>query len=131
MNPEQAFERASAVFVGRVLSIEMRHTPRTRAGSTTPYHEVKLKVEESWKLVDRREITLTTQNISPTSCGSFNVGEKYLVYADRLNDTFSYRGCPELTDWLTRGKIYKCLAKAGYGFDPVNFVLTAFLYMAL
>ena len=92
MNPEQAFERASAVFVGRVLSIETRHTPRTRAGSTTPYHEVKLKVEESWKLVDRREITLTTQNISPTSCGSFDVGEKYLVYADRLNDTFFVSG---------------------------------------
>lgn len=92
MTPEQAFERASAVFVGRVLSIETRHTPRTRAGSTTPYHEVKLEVEESWKLVDRREITLTTQNMNPTRCGSFNVGEKYLVYADRLNDTFFVSG---------------------------------------
>ncbi|HEU4478797.1 MAG TPA: hypothetical protein VFR80_09790, partial [Pyrinomonadaceae bacterium] len=74
--------------VGRVLSIETRHTPRTRAGSTTPYHEVKLKVEESWKLVDRREITLTTQHMSPTRCGSFTVGEKYLVYADRLKRYF-------------------------------------------
>ncbi len=88
MTPEQAFERATAVFVGRVLSIQTLNTPRTRAGSTTVYHEVKLEVEKSWKLVDRREITLTTRQIYPNTCGHFSVGEKYLVYADRLNDTF-------------------------------------------
>ena len=88
MTPEQALERASAVFVGHVLSIQTRNTPRTRAGSTTVYYEVKLEVEKSWKLVDRREITLTTQTIYPNTCGSLSVGERYLVYADRLNDTF-------------------------------------------
>ena len=92
MTPEQALERASAVFVGHVLSIQTRNTPRTIVGSTTVYHEVKLEVEKSWKLVDRREITLTIQNIDPNFCGSFSVGERYLVYADRLNDTFFISG---------------------------------------
>lgn len=88
MTPEEAFERATAVFIGRVVSIERLYTPRTRAGSTTPYHEIKLEVEKSWKLVDRRQITLTTPHIYQNTCGSFDVGEEYLVYADRLNDTF-------------------------------------------
>jgi hypothetical protein len=92
MTPEQAFERATAVFVGRVISIQTLTTPRTRAGSTTVYHEVKLEVEKSWKLVDRREITLTTQTIDSNTCGSFSVGETYLIYADRLNDTFFVSG---------------------------------------
>ncbi len=92
MTPEQAFERATAVFMGSVLSIQTLNTPRTRAGSTTVYHEVKLEVEESWKLVDRREITLTTQEIYSNRCGSFSLGEKYVVYADRLNDTFFVSG---------------------------------------
>lgn len=92
MTPEQALERASAVFVGHVLSIQTRNTPRTRAGSTTVYHEVRLEVEKSWKLVDRREITLTTVNTNPNTCGGFSVGERYLVYADRLNDILFVSG---------------------------------------
>jgi hypothetical protein len=71
MTPERAFERATAVFVGRVLSIQTLNTPRTRAGSTTVYHEVKLEVEKSWKLVDRRE---TSKVLAPLVVKEIVVG---------------------------------------------------------
>ena len=54
----------------------------------TPYHQVELQVEKSWKLIDRQTITLETENRVTGTCGSFSPGESYLIYADRLNDTF-------------------------------------------
>ena len=89
MTPDEAYERATAVFSGRVSTVTRLRGPRGRMGAEgSPYDEVKLEVEQSWKLIDRREITIVTQNIHPGNCGSFSTGETYLVYADRLNDVF-------------------------------------------
>ena len=87
MSPDDAYERAAAVFVGKVLAVETLHAPATKLGGKTPYHEVRLEVERSWKLVDRKDITIITRSIYENTCGSFKEGETYLVYADRLNDT--------------------------------------------
>ncbi|HKP45224.1 MAG TPA: hypothetical protein VJT50_01375 [Pyrinomonadaceae bacterium] len=87
MTPEDAYQRATAVFVGRVVTVTTRYTPRTRRSGHRPYHEVQLAVETSWKLVDRQEVTISTTNTLQGTCGSFIAGETYLVYADALNDT--------------------------------------------
>lgn len=89
MTPDEAYERATAVFAGRVSTITRLYGPRGRLGAEgVPYDEVKFEVEQSWKLIDRREITIVSQNIYPGTCGNFSTGETYLVYADRLNDVF-------------------------------------------
>ena len=87
MTPSEAYERATAVFVGKVLSVTTRYHPATKLGSPEPYHEVKFQTEKAWKLVDREEVTIETENTIQNTCGSFTEGETYLVYADRLNDT--------------------------------------------
>jgi hypothetical protein len=87
MTPAEAYQKATAVFAGRVLDVQVRET-RLKSGTVIPHHEVRLKVEKSWKLVDREEIVVITRAVYPNTCGSFNVGESYLVYADRMGDTF-------------------------------------------
>lgn len=121
MTPAEAFERATAVFAGRVVSIERLYTPRTRAGSSTPYHEVKLEVEKSWKLVDRRQITLTIPNIYRNTCGSFDVGEEYLVYADRLNDTFFVSPSSRTNRLVDAAEDLKVLGEARIRLRPGEF----------
>lgn len=121
LTPAEAFERATAVFTGRVVSIERLYTPRTRAGSTTPYHEVKLEVEKSWKLVDRRQITLTIPNIYRNTCGSFDVGEEYLVYADRLNDTFFVSPLSRTNRLVDAAEDLKVLGEARIRLRPGEF----------
>jgi hypothetical protein len=74
------------VFVGKVLSVTTLYHPGSKLSGPTPYHEVKFQTEKSWKLVDREEVTIVTENTIPNTCGSFTSGETYLVYADRLND---------------------------------------------
>ena len=88
MTPQEAYERATAVFVGKVLAVSTLYNPATRLGGRTPYHEVKVAVEKSWKLIDRQEVTIVTQNTIPNTCGNFSQGESYLIYADYLNDVF-------------------------------------------
>ena len=86
MTPHEAYERATAVFVGKVLSVTTLYRPSSKLSGPTPYHEVKFQTEKSWKLVDCEEVTIETESIVPNTCGSFTFGETYLVYADRLND---------------------------------------------
>jgi len=88
LTPQEAYARATAVFVGKVLSVTTLYHPGTKLAGPKPYHQVELEVEESWKLVDRQDITLVTENTVPNTCGSFSPGETYLIYADRLNDIF-------------------------------------------
>src|SRR6202022_1097936 len=53
MTPQEAYERAAAVFVGKVLAVTTLYNPPTKLSGKTPYHEVRLEVEKSWKLIDR------------------------------------------------------------------------------
>src|SRR5262252_4454956 len=87
IGPHEAYERATAVFVGKVISVTRRFHPATRMSPPAAYDEVKFQTEKSWKLVDRNEVTVETENAIQNTCGSFTEGETYLVYADRLNDT--------------------------------------------
>ena len=87
MNPSEAYQRATAVFVGKVIDVKHLET-RLKSGTTIPYLEAKLSVEKSWKLIDREEVVISTRSVYENTCGSFKVGESYLVYADRMNDTF-------------------------------------------
>lgn len=132
MTPKEAFERATAVFMGRVVSIERLYTPRTSTGSTSPYHEIKLEVEKSWKLVDRRQITLTTPHIYQNTCGSFDVGEEYLVYADRLNDTFFVSQLSRTNRLADAAEDLKVLGEARIRLRPGEFrTHRVFLYGAI
>ena len=88
MTPQEAYERATAVFVGKVLTVTTLYNPPTKLSGRKPYHEVKLEVEKSWKLIDRQEVTIVTENVYQNTCGSFRQGDTYLIYADRLNDIF-------------------------------------------
>jgi len=85
--PAEAYQRATAVFAGRVTDVKQLET-RLKSGTTVPYLEAKLRVEKSWKLIDREEIVVSTRAVDEGTCGNFKAGESYLVYADRLNDTF-------------------------------------------
>ena len=87
MTPAEAYQKATAVFSGRVLDVQARET-RLKSGTVIPHHEVRLKVDKSWKLVDREEIVVTTLAVYPSTCGYFKLGESYVVYADRMGDTF-------------------------------------------
>ena len=88
ITPQEAYQRATAVFVGKVLAVSTLYNPGTKLSGPTPYHEVKLAVDKSWKLIDRQEVTIVTENTIPNTCGSFSQGESYLIYADYLNDIF-------------------------------------------
>jgi len=52
MTPAEAYQRATAVFADRVVDVKQLET-RLKSGTTIPYHEVTVKVEKSWKLIDR------------------------------------------------------------------------------
>lgn len=98
MTPTEAYQRAAAVFAGRAVGVKQLET-RLKSGTTIPYHEVTMKVEKSWKLIDREEIVINTSSVYENTCGNFKVGESYLVYADRMGDTF-YVASTSRTDKL-------------------------------
>jgi hypothetical protein len=54
MTPAEASQKATTVFTGKAVDIQQRET-RLKSGTVIPHHEVRLKVEKSWKLVDREE----------------------------------------------------------------------------
>jgi hypothetical protein len=64
LTPQEGYARATAVFLGKVLSVTTLYNPATKLSGPTPYHEVKLQVENSWKLIDRQEVTIITENIT-------------------------------------------------------------------
>lgn len=73
--PAVALERASAVFVGEV---------RATTKASDLKRQVTFHVERAFKGVEGAEVTLTTPT-SSAACGrSFEVGQRYLVYAERI-----------------------------------------------
>lgn len=79
---QKAFTSSSAVFSGDV--VEVSESPEDKNSLL-----VKFKVALSWKGESKREITIITAKES-SMCGYlFEVGKKYLVYANGLkNDLF-------------------------------------------
>jgi hypothetical protein len=82
MSPQEAYRRAAAVFSGTVEEVKTLYGPRN-----DPYLQVRIKVESSWKLIDRQEVTIRTNSLYKGACDYFEPGLKYLVYADQLHDT--------------------------------------------
>jgi len=79
---QKAFADSVAIFSGKVVEVKDSPTDENR-------FIVKLKVAQSWKGAAKREIFITTAKES-SMCGYFfQIGEKYLVYANGLkNDLF-------------------------------------------
>ena len=121
ITPEAAYERATAVFVGKVLSVTTLYNPATKLSGKTPYHEVKLEVEKSWKLIDRREVTIVTENIYQNTCGSFSKGETYLVYADRMNDNLFISSLSRTNRIADADEDLKVLGEARLPLQPGEF----------
>ena len=112
MAPQEPYERATAVFVGKVLAVTTLYNPPTKLSGPTPYHEVKLAVEKSWKLIDRQEITIVTENTIQNTCGSFSQGESYLIYADYLDDIFYVSSSSRTNRLAVAGEDLKVLGEA-------------------
>src|SRR5215204_4487534 len=79
---QKAFTNSIAIFSGKV--VEVKESPADESKFI-----VKLEVAQSWKGESKREIFITTAKES-SMCGYFfQIGEKYLVYANGLkNDLF-------------------------------------------
>lgn len=78
-DPAGAFTAAAAVFAGKVIEITEGESSMPESG--VKELAVRFRVEKSWKLIRKDEITVFTVNTS-NLCGiPFRVGERYLVYA--------------------------------------------------
>lgn len=82
--PAVAMERASAVFVGTVRST-------TKKGELR--RAFTLDVERAFKGVDGSEVTIVTPGTSAACGRSFEVGKRYLVYADDVEGHLSDNLC--------------------------------------
>jgi hypothetical protein len=76
--PAQEFQSVDAVFSGKV--VEMTEI-NTENGLNEGYL-VKFSVEKSWKLVDQSDVIIFTPGVGIRGF-PFDVGETYLVYANR------------------------------------------------
>jgi len=77
--PAKAFVEADAVFIGKVVSFEMT------GGDMLSARLAKFSVTKIWK-GERRAVDEILTAISSASCGyDFQVGETYVVYADKFN----------------------------------------------
>ena len=105
-----AFERADAVFEGRVLDVQAGADP------STPTH-VTLEVVQQWKGVDRERVELETP-ASSASCGvAFEVGTSWLVYAERVDGAL-HAGLCSRTKRIEEAQ--EDLAELGAGVVPVD-----------
>lgn len=79
------FQKATAVFTGRVLSVQRKEN----AENVT----VKLTIQKYWKGKVSNEIKIVTASNS-AACGfNFEVGKDYLVYATETNGKLSTNNC--------------------------------------
>lgn len=97
---KEAFNGAAAVFAGEAVEVT-----KVEDGFL-----VKFKVEKSWKGKFSREIKITT-NADSAMCGyNFEVGKKYLVYADGSTDKLAVYLCSRTT-LFSGNKDFKYLDK--------------------
>lgn len=89
LSPTRAFDRATAVFSGIVVSLE---GPTNIISSADPV-TATFQIDKVWKGPQQSEITITTA-ISSVSCGyEFQIGEWYLVYANGLKSDLQVDLC--------------------------------------
>jgi hypothetical protein len=80
---KDAYTKSSSVFVGQV--VEVIKKPETNL--------IKFRVEKSWSNKFQKEITISTPGNSAMCGYEFQVGKKYLVYANGENDKLSTYLC--------------------------------------
>lgn len=66
---EGALKKSDAVFVGKVVEV----------GDASSLKEARLRVEQSWKGVETREVTVAASRTAESP--RYKVGERYLVFA--------------------------------------------------
>jgi hypothetical protein len=94
----EAYEKASAVFIGKVVKIELLKS-EARGPTETRFYRVTFNVEYSWKGAGFREfglpeLVVISEQVIKTAgpfydcfpSPSFSEGNKYLVYADEAED---------------------------------------------
>ncbi len=80
---KNAYTKSSSVFVGEV--VEVIKKPNV--------YSIKFKVEKTWNKKLQREITISTAKDS-AACGyKFEVGKKYLVYANGESNNLATNIC--------------------------------------
>jgi flavin-dependent dehydrogenase len=89
---EEAYKTSTAVFVGEVIAIDKE--------PDTYFVKIKFKVKKIWSDKSHNEVTVTTGQ-GGGDCGyNFEIGEKYVVYADGNKDNLKTNIC-------TRTSLYK------------------------
>lgn len=100
---QQAFKDSTAIFAGEVLEI-------SKSSADENSLLVKIKVEKSWKGELTREVAITTPK-DGAMCGyTFEIGGKYLVYANGLKDSLLVTNCSRTTNMSNKRDV-KYLAK--------------------
>lgn len=86
---KDAYANSTAIFSGEVTDI-------TAKDEWTVI--VKIKVAKSWKGKVAKNITISTSKESSLCGYSFEVGKKYLVYANGTNQALSTTNCSRTTE---------------------------------
>lgn len=81
---QKAFEGSTSVFSGEVISIEPKGEYEV---------SVKIKTSKVWKGERSKEFTVNTANQSAMCGYYFEVGKKYLVYANRSGEVLMTTSC--------------------------------------
>lgn len=83
--PCEAFNHATAVFVGTMVSGTENVSEQTKDGKVYSVEagQVRFSVEESFKGITATAVTISVYSMKGTSCGPYGLirGERYLVYA--------------------------------------------------
>ncbi len=95
---QNAFNGSTAIFSGEVFEISESSADKSSL-------LVKFKVAKSWKGELKNEIIITT-NKESSMCGySFEVGKKYLVYANGLKNELFVDNCSRTTNISNKGDV--------------------------
>ncbi len=105
-SPSEVFGNSGAVFTGKVVDVQSGDYSRT----------VQFDVDEAWKGVSQKTLTLTTAG-SGASCGyDFEEGTRYLVYTDGGEESLQASLCSRTQPVADA---YEDLAYLGEGYVPV------------
>ena len=80
-SPSEELEKFSAVFAGRVISIEHSYDPNGRTVTRDDRSTIGFEVSAVWKGTVHEDIYITTPPTGGTCGFTFDVGEEYIVYA--------------------------------------------------
>lgn len=100
---QRAFTDSTAIFSGEVFEISESSADKDSV-------LVKFKVAKLWKSELNREVTVTTAKESAMCGYRFEIGKKYLVYANGLKDFLLVSNCSRTTNMSNKGDV-KYLAK--------------------